>query len=90
LTDYEKGVPSWDIAAILTRHLSTLDRPCARVANLRETVGRPATERLQEALDTKCNCGIGDSPAEQTSIKTTLDRIKEVHIGSGPATRHAG
>lgn len=73
MVDYEKGTPSWDISAILTRHqtLPLDDTACARVVELRSTAlsGMPAQHRLERALNTECSCGVGDSDAERTSLR---------------------
>lgn len=74
MVDFEKGSAAWDIGMMLTRHHSALlgGQPCSRVAELRRTAntGISGHERLALALLVPCDCGMGDSIAETTSIKS--------------------
>ncbi len=77
MPDYERGTPAWDLGMCLTRHSDGMTKgedgtliPCARVENIRSTVGHglAASQRLDSALATECTCGAGDSPSESSSL----------------------
>ncbi len=87
MTDYEKGSPSWDIGQILTRHGDGILRnpngevhTCARVLEIRRTarenLGHPglfsSASRLQLALAVKCDCGMGESDVEISSLRPAV------------------
>lgn len=72
----EKGHAPFDIGQILTRHATSGEHPCARVLELRRSAhsgNEKAEQRLKEALATVCTCGVGDSPAERTSVDKKMD-----------------